>query len=86
LKLQQAGYRVRIAASETFADFVSSFGLEFYPLLGDVSKIADDENLRLAMSADNPLKVMMSFKTMKNYAYAMQPGFYAACQGADAII
>lgn len=86
LALQQAGYKVRIAASETFEDFVHSFGLEFYPLLGDVSKIADDENLRLAMSADNPLKVMMSFNTMKNYAYAMQQGFYAACQGADAII
>lgn len=86
LALQKAGYLVRIAASETFADWVTSLGLEFYPLQGDVSQIADDENLRLAMSADNPLKVIMSFNTMKNYAYSMQPGFYNACLGSDAIV
>ncbi len=86
LALQQAGYTVRVAASETFEDFITSFGLEFYPLVGDISKIADDENLRQAMAADNPLKVIMSFNTMKNYAYSLQQGFYDACQGSDAIV
>jgi sterol 3beta-glucosyltransferase len=86
LALQKEGYIVRIGASETFEDFITSFGLEFYPLVGDISKIADDENLRQAMAADNPLKVIMSFNTMKNYAYSLQQGFYDACQGADAIV
>jgi sterol 3beta-glucosyltransferase len=86
LALQQVGYTVRVSASEAFEDFVNSFGLEFFPLVGDVSKIADDENLRQAMEADNPLKVIMGFNTLKNYAYSLQSGFYDACQGADAIV
>ena len=86
LALQKKGCTVRLAASETFEDLVISQGIEFYPLLGDVSKIAEDENLRKAMSANNPLKVIMGFNTMKNRAYSLQQGFYDACQGSDAII
>ena len=86
VELQKSGYTVQIAASEAFEDLIKSYGLEFYPLLGNVSKIADNDKLRQAMSADNPLKVIMSFNTMKNYAYSLQQGFYDACQGSDAIV
>jgi len=86
LALQRAGYRVRIAASESFADLINSFGFEFYRLSGDVSAIAHNEDLKQAMSADNPLKIIMGFNTLKNYAYSLQQGLYDACQGSDAIV
>jgi sterol 3beta-glucosyltransferase len=38
------------------------------------------------MEAGNPLKVIMGFNALKNYAYSLQQGFYDACQGADAIV
>lgn len=33
--LVEAGHRVRLAAHANFRDFVTSFGLEFFPLGGD---------------------------------------------------
>jgi sterol 3beta-glucosyltransferase len=86
LALQGAGYRVRIAASESFADLINSFEFEFYRLSGDVSAIAHNEDLKQAMEADNPLKIIMGFNTLKNYAYSLQQGLYDACQGSDAIV
>lgn len=86
LALQEVGHTVRIAASETFESFVRGFGLEFYSLQGDVSTISEDSRLREAMKADNPLKVMMSFNTLKSYAFALQQGFYDACQESDAVV
>lgn len=88
--LKKAGFKVRIAAPETFKDLINEFELEFYSLPGDISIIARDKKLRQAMSADNPLKIIMGFNTLKNYAknYAlsMQQGFYNACLGSDAIV
>lgn len=90
LALQQKGYKIRLAASETFATLVASYGLEFYPLPGDVSAIAKDTKLRGAMEADNPFKVILNFRTMKNYAQSLRQGFqrkyYDACKDADAIV
>jgi sterol 3beta-glucosyltransferase len=85
--LQATGdYRVRIAAFENFEDLVKDSGLEFYPIAGDVSKIAADSQIQKAMAADNPLKIIFSFKEMQSYVFALQKNFYDACQGSDAII
>lgn len=87
--LQAAGkYRVRIAASETFESLVKGFGLEFYPVQEDISKIASDSRVQNAMEADNPLKIILSFsnRDLQPYFVAMQKKFYAACQGSDAIV
>ncbi len=87
LALKQVGYTVRIAASETFKDAVEALELEFYPVGGSVvSKIAEDGELKKAMQADTPLKVIRSFGTLRDYAFALQRGFYDACAGSDAII
>ena len=40
LELKKAGQTVRIAAFENYASFVTSHGLEFYPIKGDVSMVA----------------------------------------------
>ncbi|WP_013334659.1 glycosyltransferase [Gloeothece verrucosa] len=85
--LQAAGhYTVRIAASLSFENLVTEYGLDFYPLPGDLSQIALDSRVRKAMQADNPLKIIMSFNRLKSLVFDLQKDFYRACQGSDAII
>ena len=84
--LKEADYKVQVAASATFEDFVKRQGLEFYALAGDVSKMMENPDLQASMQADNPLKIILSFNTLKQYAFEMQKDFFAACQGSDAII
>ena len=84
--LQQMGHAVRLATHENFAAFVHSYGLEFHPITGDVAQVAGSESMRLAPSSDNPLKLALSFRQLKAYGLAMQPDFYHACQGVDAIV
>ncbi len=86
VRLQQAGYIVRIAAFENYADLVASYGLPFYPIRGDVSRVATSQIASGAMKADNPLKVLLSFNTIKSFVFDLQADFYAACQGAQAVV
>lgn len=82
-------YTVRIAAPENYESWVKGFGLEFYPLSGDVSKLAKDPRVQ-KMKADNPLKIILSFvmmdRSFKSLALKMQQDCYHACQGSDAIV
>ena len=84
--LKNAGASVRIVTFENFRDFVEEYGLEFHPLSGDVSKVASSEAVRGAMQADNPLKVLLSFNTLKTLASHLQKDLFEACKGSDAII
>jgi len=43
LALQKAGARVRLAAFENYEGFVKSHGLEFFPIHGDVAKVASSD-------------------------------------------
>lgn len=84
--LQKAGHTARVATHENYADFVKSFGLEFFPIRGDVRKITASMGANQAMSADNPLKVLLSFKTLQSLVFDLQQDFFNACQGSDAIV
>jgi sterol 3beta-glucosyltransferase len=88
IELKKAGYTVRIAASEGFKDFVTRYGLDFFPMKGDVAKLASSDVARKAMQADNPLKFFLSFndKTLQGFMADMQKDFYNACVGSDAIV
>jgi sterol 3beta-glucosyltransferase len=88
LELKKAGYAVRIAASEGFASFIQGYGLDVYPMQGDVSKLASSAIAKDAMKADNPLKFFTSFNNpiLKSFMLDMQRGFFNACAGSDAII
>ena len=86
IELEKAGYPVRIAAFENYATFVNSFGLEFFPIKGDVTRIAASIGAQGAMQADNPLKLFLSFNKLKSFVYDTQKDFFDACTGSDAIV
>jgi sterol 3beta-glucosyltransferase len=86
LELKKTGHNVRIVTFKNFEDFVKSFGLDFYPIKGDVSKVALSDSTKSARQADNPLKLVLGFNKLKSYVFDLQEDFFDACKGSDAII
>jgi sterol 3beta-glucosyltransferase len=86
LELKKTGQEVRMATFENYADFVRSFGLEFYPIHGDVTQFIAGEGGRQARQADSPLKIFLSFNQLKSHIFDLQQEFYTACLGSDAIV
>ena len=86
LALKKAGQAVRIAAFENYETFVKSYGLEFFPIKGDVSKAAASLSTNGVMQADNPLKFILSFNKLKSLVFDLQKDFFDACAGADAVV
>ena len=87
--LKQAGYRVRLAAPEDFADFVQAHGIPFYPLRGDVQQIMASDTGRKFMERGgaNPLKSIRTVRQLIAPVIGqMAADAYAACQDAQAII
>ena len=86
LELKRTGQQVRIATFKNFENLVNSQGLDFYSLKGDVASVALSLNTQTARQADNPLKLIWSFKQLKSYVLDMQGDFFEACTGSDPII
>lgn len=86
LELKKAGHRIRIATFRNYEDFVKRFGLEFFPISGDITKVALSDDTRDARQADNPLKLVLSFNKLKSYVFDLQDDFFEACAGSDAIV
>ena len=86
LELKKSGHNIRIAAFENDEAFVKSFGLEFYKVKGDVSRITSSGNVDDAMKADNPLKFLLSFNKLKSLVFDIQKDFFNACIGSDAVV
>ncbi|NMC12259.1 MAG: glycosyltransferase family 1 protein [Chloroflexi bacterium] len=87
--LQQAGYAVRLAAPEDFADFTRQFGVDFYPLRGDVQKIMASDTGRKFMEKGgaNPIRSIRAMRTMLGpVVMQMVEDAYAACRDAQALI
>ncbi len=84
--LRQAGARVRLATFGSFAPLVEGAGLEHFPLAGDIMGVAASEDVKHALEADNPLKVLLSFNRLRTLAAGLNAGFYAACAGATAVV
>jgi sterol 3beta-glucosyltransferase len=85
MALKKEGHKVRIAAFENYESFVRNFGLDYYPIKGDVSIIASSESVR-EMKADNPFNVFLSFNKLKSFVFDLQKDFFNACEGSDAIL
>ena len=86
MELQKAGKHVRVAAFENYEFFVKQYGLEFYPIRGDVTQVASSLNAQSARQADSPLKVLLSFNQLKALVVDLQRDLFDACKGAEAIV
>lgn len=86
LALQKAGCRVTLAAFENYRAWIEGFGLDFFAVRGDVTKAAQDFAGVEAMQADNPLKVILSFRRLQALAFALQEDFFTASADADAVV
>ena len=86
IALKKGGWSVRLATFENYASFVQDHGLDFYPIPGDISKIAASDDTRHARQADNPLKLLLSFNKLKRHVFDLQQAFYEACAGSDALV
>jgi UDP:flavonoid glycosyltransferase YjiC (YdhE family) len=87
--LQQAGYRVCLAAPEDFAGFVQEHDVDFCPLRGDVQQIMSGDTGREFMETGgaNPIKSIRAMRTMiAPIVTTMVEDAYTACRDAEAII
>lgn len=87
VELKKQGRKVRIAAGQSFHDFISNYGIEHYSLLVDYQSVQiDPKLLEAARSSTNPLKMLFTFNKMKKYARMMVDEMYEACIGSELII
>ena len=87
--LQQAGYRVRLAAPQDFAAFVQAHGVEFWPLRGAVQQAMASDTGRqfLETGGANPFQSMRAMRALITpVALQMAEDADAACHDADAIL
>ena len=87
--LQQAGYRVSLAAPEDFADFIQKHEVDFYPLRGDVQQIMASDTGRQFMETGgaNPIKSIGAVRKMiAPVIMKMAMDAYEACRDANALI
>ncbi|MDX8290569.1 glycosyltransferase [Metabacillus indicus] len=86
-ELKKKGYRVRIAASESYRQLVEEYGFEYATMRGDIAKILESGVVK---DADNPLKFFTSlnFKNddLEELMVGGQEDMHRACEGADAIV
>ena len=87
--LEEAGYRVRLAAPEDFAGFIQGHRVDFYPLRGDVQKIMASDTGRKFMETGggNPIKSIGAVRKMiAPVVMSMAEDAYAACSETEALI
>jgi sterol 3beta-glucosyltransferase len=86
-QLKKFGKKVRITASKSFENFIQSYGIDVYPIKADIETLnVDPKLLSAAGSADNPLKMLLTFNKMKEYGIHMVKDYYSACEGSELII
>jgi UDP:flavonoid glycosyltransferase YjiC (YdhE family) len=65
--LQEAGFRVTVGAGEDFADFVSSHGVDYWPLRAEFKSLIESEDGRAAL-AGSSAAAMVTLKAMVTQA------------------
>lgn len=87
MELKKLGKDVRITGMRDFESFIRSYGIDFYPIQADFESLnVDKKMLKEAQSADNPLKMLLTFNKMKKYGIHVVHEFYAACEGSELIV
>ena len=87
MELKKLGKEVRITGMREFESFIESYDIDFYPIQADFKSLnVDEKMLKEAQSADNPLKMLLTFNKMKKYGVSIANEYYAACEGSELII
>jgi len=87
MELQKLNQKVRIVGGKSFETFVRGYGIDFIPLTIDYLSVELDQKfLKQAQSADNPLKMLMSFNKMKKFIDKQTEETYDACTDSDLIV
>jgi sterol 3beta-glucosyltransferase len=86
-ELKKLGKDVRITGMREFESFVRGYDIDFYPIQADFKSLnVDEKMLKEAQTADNPLKMLLTFNKMKKYGVSIANEFYASCEGSELII
>lgn len=86
--LQRAGYTVRLTTHDTFKDLITSYGLGFWPMGGNIQDITQGESgQRMIAAGGNP------FQALRRLRQALEPIMaecltqtWQSCQDVDAVI
>lgn len=87
LGLKAAGHRTTIIAFENFKEFVTGYGLEFYPLPGNIEQILYSEEGRKVLASGNILTIMKYMqKGGRKILEEANMHALAACATADVLV
>ena len=86
-QLGTLGVPVRIAANQDSERFVLGYGVDYFPIKVDFASIGvDPEVIRQAQRADNIVRMLASFRRLRDYGAHMVEEYHDACPGSDAIV
>jgi sterol 3beta-glucosyltransferase len=87
--LKDAGYQVRIATFETFADFVRRHGMEFAPIIGNPRQTLQSQTGQIwQKTGKNPVKFITMLRKLFSPEHIKKSlnNTVEACNGTDAIL
>lgn len=85
--LKAAGHIVRLLTHENFAELISSHGLEFWPVKGNVQEFMETPKMRELLEKGNFIAISAyAAKASQGAAIDWAEGSLAACQGSDLLI
>ncbi|GAB4378566.1 MAG: glycosyltransferase [Elainellaceae cyanobacterium] len=85
--LKAAGYDVRLLTHENFEGLVTSYGLEFYPMQGNVQELIETPEMReLAEKGNFITMTLRTAKETKRVAIRWAQAGLEACRGMDLLI
>ncbi len=87
--LLQAGFEVQLVAGSNFSALAQEYGLDFYPLRGDIQSImaSDAAQEFMETGGSNPLAAIRAVRTMLGpVAGQMAEDLFLASENADALI
>jgi UDP:flavonoid glycosyltransferase YjiC (YdhE family) len=81
------GHRVRLLTHENFENFVTTHGLEYWPLRGNVQEVAESQEMRELLEKGNYLRIAaFQAKSAKKAAVKWAEDGLVACDGMDLLI
>lgn len=86
-RLKILGEEVRISGFSQFENFVRGYGIDYVPIEVDYEELGvDSKMLKQAGSADNPLKMILTFNKMKKYGAQIAKQTYDSLEGSELIV